>query len=104
MPQINEEISKLKGPKKVLHINNSAFVLPDDFNGSIQDAMKLFLQYHEKAHSNHKTEFPVDPSGLFSPIGILAVGGDDIKCCVEARIYELGDDGKYIDVTPESDA
>lgn len=104
MPQNNEAYTKLKAPKKVLHINDSAFVLPDDFNGSIQDAMKLFLEYHNESHENNKTELPVDPSGLFTPIGILAVAGENIKCCVEARIYELSEDGSYIDITPDSDS
>lgn len=99
MPQINDEIKKIKGPKKVLHINNSAFILPDDFVGTIQDAMTLFLEYHHDTHKNNKPELPVDPSGLFSPIGILAVGGDEVKCCIDARIYELTDEGHYIDVT-----
>lgn len=103
MPQMNEDIKKLKGPKKVLHINNSAFILPDDFSGTLQDAMKLFLDYHNGIHENNKSEIQVDPSGLFTPIGILAVAGDEIKCCVEAHIYELSDDGSYIDVTPESE-
>lgn len=100
MPHIEETLKKIKGPKKVLHINNSAFILPDDFSGNIQDAMKLFLEYHNITHEENKTEFPVDPSGLFTPIGILAIGGDELKCCVDARIYELTDEGTYIDITP----
>lgn len=103
MPQMSDEIKNLRGPKKVLRINDSAFALPDDFDGSLQDAMTLFLEYNQEIQKNKKRELPVDPSGLFSPIGVITVAGNEVKCCVEAHIYELTDEGHYVDVTPDSD-
>lgn len=103
MPQIEPDYY-IKGPKKVLHIYDSAFALPDDFNGSIQDAMKLFLEYHEKMLKQHKEGVQIDQSRLFTPMGVLAVAhenNDNLKCCVEARIYELNEFGRYVDVTPK---
>ena len=50
MSQIEHKYT-INGPKKVLQIYDAAFALPDDFNGNIQDAMKLFLEYHEKVIS-----------------------------------------------------
>lgn len=104
MPQTIEPDHHIKGPKKVLHIYDSAFALPDDFNGSIQDAMKLFLEYHEKMVEKHKGGVEIDQSRLFTPMGVLAVAhenADDLQCCVEARIYELNEFGRYVDVTPK---
>ena len=98
MPQIEPD-HKIKGPKKVLQIYDAAFALPDDFNGTIQDAMKLFLEYHEEVVKTNKQEREIDQSNLFTPIGILTVGEGEIKCCIEARLYELSDNGEYIEMT-----
>ena len=98
MPQI-EPNHKIRGPKKVLQIYDAAFALPDDFDGTIQDAMKLFLEYHEKVTSENKKGAVVDTSRLFTPMGIIAIGKDKIKCCIEARLYELTDNGEYIEMS-----
>ena len=95
---------KPKGPKKVLQINDAAFALPDDFNGTIQEAMKLFLEYHQQAVNEHKPEIIIDQSRLFTPIGILTVAdenNEDIKCCIEARIYKLDKSGHYVPMEVE---
>ena len=95
MSQIEHKYT-INGPKKVLQIYDAAFALPDDFNGNIQDDMKLFLEYHEKVISENKKEKIVDKSRLFTPLGIISIGKGDIKCCIEAKIYELDDNGNYI--------
>lgn len=100
MPQIEPE-HEIHGPKKVLQIYDAAFALPDDFNGTIQDAMKLFLEYHEKVVAENKKEKIVDKSRLFTPLGIISVGEGDIKCCIEARIYELDENGTYVVVNTD---
>ena len=103
MPQIEPDYY-IKGPKKVLHIYDSAFALPDDFNGSIQDAMKLFLEYHEKMLKQHKEGVQIDQSRFFTPMGILAVALEtNASClsCVEARVYKVNECGRYVDVTPK---
>lgn len=100
MPQIEPE-HEIHGPKKVLQIYDAAFALPDDFDGTIQDAMKLFLEYHEKIVAENKKEKIVDKSRLFTPLGIISVGEGDIKCCIEARIYELDENGTYVAVNTD---
>ncbi len=100
MPQIEPE-HEIHGPKKVLQIYDAAFALPDDFDGTIQDAMKLFLEYHEKVVAENKKEKIVDKSRLFTPLGIISVGEGDIKCCIEARIYELDENGTYVAVNTD---
>ena len=100
MPQIEPE-HEIHGPKKGLQIYDAAFALPDDFDGTIQDAMKLFLEYHEKVVAENKKEKIVDKSRLFTPLGIISVGEGDIKCCIEARIYELDENGTYVAVNTD---
>lgn len=98
MAQMIESNNTIKGPKKILHINEVAFALPDDFNGTIRDAMKLFLEYHNKTISENTPEIKTDYSRLFTPMGILSITKDKMKCCVEAKIYELNDEGYYVEV------
>lgn len=97
MSQINH--SEI-GPKKVLQIKDAVFILPDDFNGNIQDAMNLFLEYSMSASKDHH-EFKTDPNRIFTPLGILTINPNtNIKCCMEASLYELKD-GYYVDMLPE---
>ena len=84
-------------PKKVLHIYDAVFILPDDFSGTIQDAMKLFLEYQNKVSEENIPESKLDPNRLFTPLGILTISPDDIKCCMEAKLYELKD-GYYVEM------
>lgn len=96
MPQTDSN-NLTNGPKKVLHIYDAVFVLPDDFSGTIQDAMKLFLEYQNKVSKENIPESKIDPNRLFTPLGILTVSRDKIKCCMEARLYELKD-GYYVEM------
>ena len=103
MPQYVNPDLKPKGPKKVLHISDAAFALPDDFDGTIRDALTLFLEYHSKAVSENKVGTPVDPSRLFTSMGILSISPPDIKCCLEAKLYKLDKDGHYIEYIPKEE-
>ena len=79
-------------PKKILTIKDCTFILPDDFNGSVEDAFTEFLKYRE-SHLND-AQF-ADPQGLFSSFNLLMHAKNDIKVCGEYALYELKD-GAYI--------
>ena len=96
MPQTDSN-NLTNGPKKFLHNYDAVFVLPDDFSGTIQDAMKLFLEYQNKVSEENIPESKLDPNRLFTPLGILTISPDDIKCCMEAKLYELKD-GYYVEM------
>lgn len=100
MHQIKPDHDSKNGPKKVLHIYDAVFVLPDDFKGSIQDAMKLFLEYQNKVNNEKLPESKIDPNRLFTPLGILTISPDDLRCCMEAKLYELKD-GYYVEMDSE---
>ena len=87
-------------PKKILHINDAVFVLPDDFDGTIQDAMKLFLEYQNKVSEENLPKSKIDPNRLFTPLGILTISPDKIRCCMEAKLYRL-EDGYYVEMDEE---
>lgn len=88
-------------PRKILHITDAAFILPDDFHGSIQDAMKLFLDYHNTLTNKPHAEIKTDYSRLFTPMGILSFAPGNIKCCIDAKLYELSDDGYYVEMNED---
>ena len=73
-------------PKKMLYIKECTFILPDDFNGSIEDAFDEFLKYR----SDHLTKKKiVDTENLFSSLGMLLNDESDSKACGSYELYEL---------------
>ena len=87
-------------PKKILHINDAVFVLPDEFKGTIQDAMKLFLEYQNKVCEEKLPKSKIDPNRLFTPLGSLTISPNKLRCCMEAKLYELKD-GYYVEMDEE---
>ncbi len=79
-------------PKKILLIKNCTFILPDDFNGSLEDAFELFIKYRTENISKAKY---IIKSPLFTPFDILLhLDNPNIRTCGDYAIYELID-GKY---------
>jgi len=72
-------------PKKFLRIHELTFILPDDFNGTVEDAMDLMLEY--RTTHKYNAEY-VDPHGLFSTMSCL-VNAPDAKFCADETIFEL---------------
>ena len=78
-------------PKKLLMIKDCTYILPDDFNGTIEDAFDHFLRYRA---SHLKDAQYIDDSNLFSTFDVLLHSGDEPRVCGQYAIYELVD-GKY---------
>lgn len=78
-------------PKKILMIKDCTFILPDNFNGSIEEAFNKFLEYRSTHLQN--AQF-IDDGNLFSAFDVLLHSGDTPKVCGQYAIYELID-GKY---------
>ena len=53
---------KKEAPKKFLEITNLVYVLPDDFQGTIYDALPILMKYLEEALKNQNLESPKDAS------------------------------------------
>lgn len=78
-------------PKKILMIKDCTFILPDDFDGTLEDAFSAFLKYR----ADHlQGAARVDDSNMFSTFDILLHSEEDVKVCGQYAIYELIG-GKY---------
>ena len=78
-------------PKKILIIKDCTFILPENFEGSLEDAFNEFLKYRA---ANLKNAQYVDDGNLFSTFDVLLHSGVNPRACGQYAIYELVD-GKY---------
>lgn len=79
-------------PKKILIIRDCTFILPEDFNGSTDDAFREFLKYQTE-HSKD-ARYTADTFGLFSTFNMLLHGSGDSRVCGEYALLEYKD-GQY---------
>lgn len=82
-------------PRKILHIRDLTFILPDDFEGTIDDAMAEFLKYR-RGIREHDVHY-IDDGGIFSTAGLLLNSGktDTVRVCGEYGLFEFRD-GAYV--------
>lgn len=74
-------------------IKDCTFILPEDFNGSLEDAFTEFLKYRT-SHLDGASR--VDDSNIFSTFDILMHSNKDAKVCGQYAIYELVDGSYHI--------
>lgn len=87
-----DNLGKVSLPKKIFRVKELTFVLPDDFEGTIDDAFACLLEYRKQPHEPYKL---FDKDGLFSTLEVLVHGEGSPRCCGEYGIYVLGPDGCY---------
>lgn len=78
-------------PRKLLVIKDCTFILPDGFDGSVEDAFAEFIKY--RAENLPSAQY-INDSNLFSTFDILLHAGSSTRVCGQYAIYELID-GKY---------
>lgn len=79
-------------PKKFLRIHELTFALPDDFEGTVEDAMDLLLEYRTQ-HRNHRDNAEyMDPLGIFTTMECLIHASNGGRLCADEAIYELNGD------------
>lgn len=79
-------------PEKILIIKDCTFILPPNFDGTVEDAFDEFLKYREKKLND---AVYCDEAGLMSTFNILLHSRHDAaRVCGEYAIYELKN-GKY---------
>ena len=78
-------------PKKILLVKDCTFILPDEFNGTLEEAFSEFLKYRIE---HLKEANYIDDSGIFSTFDVLMHTGEKTRVCGQYAIYELVD-GKY---------
>lgn len=78
-------------PKKILMIKDCTFILPDDFNGSVEDAFELFLKYRDEHLDDAHY---INDADIFSTFDVLLHSGKDTRVCGQYAIYEFVN-GRY---------
>ena len=75
-------------PKKMLIIRDCAFILPDEFNGTLNDAFAEFLKYQQE--NAHNASY-YDELNILSPFAIL-MQNRDLRVCGQYAIVEYTED------------
>ncbi|MCM1214145.1 MAG: hypothetical protein NC548_06445 [Lachnospiraceae bacterium] len=83
-------------PKQYLRIRDAVFILPDDFDGEVPDAMALFLQ-HLMDNQGKPVKYS-DPNGVYTPLGVVLALAPDKKASYDSAIYKLIGDTHYIEM------
>ena len=74
---------------KLLAIKECYFKLPDNFNGSLGDALMLLAQYRLQCEKNQK----IKKQDLDVDCYINLMKSSDEKCSIKYDIYQLSEDG-----------
>lgn len=80
-------------PKKILRIKDFTFILPDDFEGSFEDALQSFNEYN-KQHKKPSTLADIDEK--YSATAALLSSKNESKACGAYGIFAFNTEiGKY---------
>ena len=86
-----EEHMEQKLPKKLLKIEDLTFVLPDDFEGGLEEAFQLLIEF---IHGAMEKSIRTDKSEEERLAEILN-SGNNRRVEISYGIFELGDDEEY---------
>ena len=78
--------------KKLLTIQECQFNLPDDFDGTLGDALMLLAKKRLKAESKNKINKEDNDSDCY----ITLVNNDDIKRSIKYALCKLSKDGTIL--------
>lgn len=78
-------------PKKILRVKDLTFILPEDFEGDLHDALEEFMKYRDKHKSNAKfVEVEQDKTS----VDLLFINEGDDRVFGEYGLFHLID-GSY---------
>lgn len=84
-------VGHTKIPKKLLRIEDLTFVLPDDFEGGIEDAFRCLTDYINTTIADCiRSNLSEDEN-----FAIVISGNNDRKISLKYGIFEVGEDGEY---------
>jgi len=80
-------------PKNILKIQDLVFILPDNFNGDLRDAIVLLAAYLniDSDEFSKRIENPPEFKSLFDEANM----DNTLRLSMNYGIFELGDDEKY---------
>ena len=79
--------------KKLLTIQEWQFNLPDDFDGTLGDALMLLAKKRLEAESKNKVNREDNDSDCYTTL----VNNEDIKCSIKYALYKLSEDGTKLE-------
>jgi hypothetical protein len=74
--------------KKLFNLTNLYLNLPDDFEGNTTDALRLILNYREKAEASNKINVHDDEKDNFNTLWF----DDTIKCTMSSGFAEYDEE------------
>lgn len=77
--------------KKLLIIQECQFNLPDDFEGTLGDALMLLAKRRLEAESNNEVNREDNDSDCYETL----VSNENIKCSIKYALCKLSDDNKW---------
>ncbi len=75
--------------KKLLSIKECYFNLPDDFEGTLGDALMLLAKKRLESESKDKINKEDDSADCYAKL----ITDEDIKCSIKYSLCKLSDDG-----------
>lgn len=73
---------------KLLSIQECHFNLPDDFNGTLGEALLLLAQHRLQSETNQKINLETEDCNYYTRL----INDDDIKCSIKYALCKLSDD------------
>ena len=80
--------------KKLLTIQECQFSLPDDFEGTLGDALMLLAKHRLQSESNHKINRKNNDTDCY----IELRKDNDIRCSIKYALCKLSEDGTKWDM------
>lgn len=81
-------MQQLNLPNKLLKVEDLTFILPDDFEGSIEDALQLMIYYLKSIFNKKDLDNIEDLPSIFED-------QQNRRLVMRFGIFERGKDGKY---------
>lgn len=82
-------INMLNSKCKLLSIQECHFNLPDDFDGSLGDALMLLAKYRLQCESDKKVNRKNDYGDCYRDL----IENNDINCSIKYALCKISDDG-----------
>lgn len=87
-------------PNKMLIVKDLTFILPEDFDGNLSDALLEYVNYRNKHIKKTKA---LDEKNKFNSTEVVLMNNEDVKSCILYGIVEIIDDKYRIIESSSSD-
>ena len=82
-------------PKKILHIEDLIFILPDDFDGDLQSGLRLLADYLDMEFKKGKKKSRSLSNVEKDNLSALLENKDTVQVAMNYGIFEIDENGNY---------